>query len=152
MKTKCTSKKCENTNVKQGQCDQEWGMDATKNLSQLFLQSQGHSSKKPSFSFYMTTETSRLSSLHFKAPALSLSAWACQDWTQHLPQLCQIRLSCRALGLCAQPGRAPAFLGCGHSCLRVAKEEFGYLQQPSTHSVQPRRKGNLLLTSLCQHN
>lgn len=42
--------------------------------------------------------------------------------------------------MCAQPGRAPALLGCGHSCLRVAKEEFGYLQQPSTAQCAAKEK------------
>lgn len=66
MKKKCTFRSVKTPMWIMGRelhCDPEWWIDATKNLSQILVQSQGLSSKNPSFRFYVPTETPRLSSL-----------------------------------------------------------------------------------------
>lgn len=115
-------------------CDHNWGTDTTTRLKPNFDAKPRSQLRKASIQLlpdHRNTQTFFFGTS--KALALSLSARACQDWaTWCFTQLCQSRLSPRA----CVPSPAEHHL----QAREWPQRRFGYLQQPSTHNVQPRKQ------------
>lgn len=133
-------------------CDQEWGINVTKNLSQILVQSQGPSSKKSLIlAFTWPQKAPDFSLWHLEAPALSLSAWLNPIPPSALPDQAQLQspgLVCPARQSTCLPrlwAQLPescqrgiwVFAAAQHSQC-AAKEK----REPSPHILVPARPRN----------
>lgn len=106
------------------------------------MQSQGLSSRKSSFGYYLTTETPRLSSLALLRHQRSASAPGLARIEQAGVSLGSARAGSAAELLARVPKQAerPPSQTAGTAAWQWSRRRFEYLQQPSTHSVQPRKQ------------
>lgn len=106
------------------------------------MQSRGLSSRKSSFGHYLTTETPRLSSLALLRHRHSASVPGLARIEQPSASLSSARAGSAAELLACVPNQAerPSSQPADTAASEWPQRRFGYLQQPSTHSVQPKKQ------------